>query len=396
MITCTLNTSQHRQPQKDREGSSERTFLLHVKPNKRNDCPLSRSLIFNSHTATRLRTIMAFRFAADDDDDWSFRDRENCRGLVSNQQNLDAALKCLLAQDAPGVINHDELSQNLTKMQKAISNIDTLLRDVIVAEIYTEQCPAHAKGLAQQVFNVPELLETILVNLTMEELLAAQFINRQFRDAVNGSTRLQRKLSLLPHSSEDFYAPFVENEVPGFYFNSDVAQEAQFVDDRVGRDKSTNSSGSWSCIMQAWFAIDLPKVGSRCRGMLVFQPSVREVAAFPTCCHSRLRHQVIEEVYNEDGITVGDLLDAAASMKERHRQCPYASYQDHDHSTGEVLMRAIFQVEYFFNEGDPREPTMEGNLKFLQEVEAERREFELLEAFANRKQFGKPSTFTRI
>lgn len=300
---------------------------------------------------------MAFRFANDDDSNWPFREREINRGLVSNQQSLDAMLKDLLARNSQGSIDREDLARSISQMQASVQHIDTLLREVIGEESYTAQCPAHATGLAQQVFDVPELLEMILVNLSIEELLAAQFINRQFRDAVNSSTKLQRKLSLLPHTSKDFYAPFEENVAPGFYFYSRASQEDLLTDLQVLREPI--GTERWPEAMQAKFDPELPKIGDRCRRMLVFQPPIKEVRVLTTCCarwsarHTDIQMKDSDIVRNEDGITVGDLLDAASALKEHHSQCVWADSELHDPETGVVEVQTVFETAYPMRRDDP-------------------------------------------
>jgi hypothetical protein len=46
----------------------------------------------------------------------------------------------------------------------------------------------------QQVFDIPELLELILINLRHDEIPVLQRVARRWREAVIGSPAIQRKL----------------------------------------------------------------------------------------------------------------------------------------------------------------------------------------------------------
>lgn len=70
-------------------------------------------------------------------------------------------------------------------------------------------------------FAIPELLENILFHLPERDLLLAQRVNRSFRDVLNASVHLQRKLFLTADiESEDGLAtklklnPFIDISIP--------------------------------------------------------------------------------------------------------------------------------------------------------------------------------------
>lgn len=57
-------------------------------------------------------------------------------------------------------------------------------------------------GPRQAVFQTAELLEMILLNLTVVNIFGVQRVCRQFRDAVASSTAIQQKLFLKPSDAE--------------------------------------------------------------------------------------------------------------------------------------------------------------------------------------------------
>jgi hypothetical protein len=59
---------------------------------------------------------------------------------------------------------------------------------------------AHTQdSAAEQVFRLPELLETILLHLSQKDLLLSQRVSRNFRGTIFGSIRLQRALFFAPN-----------------------------------------------------------------------------------------------------------------------------------------------------------------------------------------------------
>lgn len=65
------------------------------------------------------------------------------------------------------------------------------------------------------VFNVPELLESILSHLPMEDLFVTGGVNKAFHRIIETSPTLQRKLFLLPGKSQPEYWQPVRNRITG-------------------------------------------------------------------------------------------------------------------------------------------------------------------------------------
>ncbi|KAK5126924.1 hypothetical protein LTR85_008282 [Meristemomyces frigidus] len=103
---------------------------------------------------------------------------------------------------------HEEpvATQMLESANAASDRLETFFRSIATPLWYNEQCPSHAEDLAQRVFDIPELLESILIELRWNELLGSMLVNRQFRDAVLASKRLKRRLSLVPDPDAELHA----------------------------------------------------------------------------------------------------------------------------------------------------------------------------------------------
>lgn len=331
---------------------------------------------------------MAFTFL-DDDRASALQEREECRAILADHRNLQSIVSALAHEASQGSMDHNGLIESLSSMQGSVEGVDRYLRKWTASEMYPNYCPPHASKLAQTVFDVPELLEMFLACLTMDELLAAQLINRQFRDALDSSIKLQRKLSLLPHSSPDFFAPFDEDEAPGFNLDGYVGQEQQIVTNAVLAEASSLLDND----------PQLPKVGATCRKMLLCHPPVTQMRAFPDCCDGdyptikdgeHIKYLSIELVQNPSGITIGDLLDAATNIKEMHRNCPYASAWQMNVETGEVNVQTVFQTWYRIGFEDPMlKARWASKREHLAEVSAENRRVDIVDAFGAEKRRGK-------
>lgn len=82
----------------------------------------------------------------------------------------------------------------MTILQEYRSNIEEQLEDI--PPLLRPTDASARKSL--QVFGIPELLETILVNLSPEELWSAQYINKTFNAMVRTSLEIQRCVMLSP------------------------------------------------------------------------------------------------------------------------------------------------------------------------------------------------------
>ena len=109
----------------------------------------------------------------------------------------------------------------------------------------------------------------------------------------------------------------------------------------------------------------LPTPGAKIRAMLVCQPPVLEMAVSTNCCvrlgtcsaDSPLESaRKICPVKSFTGITIGNLLDAAAKIENEHRLCPFADPNDHDLETGNVRLSISFQGKAVLRNDDPQFP----------------------------------------
>lgn len=117
---------------------------------------------------------------------------------LSTQRDLKTAISTLKTTATHEKVSREDLLLSIADIESCMPTVNACLVDGISPQEFATYCPPHAKGLAQKVFDIPELLEMILEHLNAITLLGAQEVNRQFHDAVNASTKLQKKLWLVP------------------------------------------------------------------------------------------------------------------------------------------------------------------------------------------------------
>ncbi|KAK4540465.1 hypothetical protein LTR36_009211 [Oleoguttula mirabilis] len=174
------------------------------------------------------------------------------------------------------------------------------------------------KRFMDRLFGTTELLEQILLGVSVEDLLSAQQVDKTFFSAITGSQKLLRRLGLAPDDDASFYSAFDAGKdgsegFPGFYT-------------RLSQTKTSSTPQLKAVFSSKDFT--LPEAGSRIRSMLICQPRVFEISAWADCNH-RCQDAPVT-IRSASGITFGDLLDAAARLKEEHRLCPFTPHFDMD------------------------------------------------------------------
>lgn len=147
------------------------------------------------------------RDAAWDDDDF----HDELLAAVTSQRALHRIITSMRAM--PGRTATDD--EALGSAETELKTLSKFVNIFLTTEYFNEQIPPHATNTAQKVFVIPELLELILSQLHALELLKTQATNRQFYDAIEKSTRLQRALSLQVVPGKHFSTHFFGVEVLG-------------------------------------------------------------------------------------------------------------------------------------------------------------------------------------
>ncbi|KAK4545772.1 hypothetical protein LTR36_002726 [Oleoguttula mirabilis] len=277
--------------------------------------------------------------------------------LRALMQQQDIQRKLAAALLAP----HDEhlTRQTLQSLQADADGLDTFFRSITLPFLYNEQCPTDAKHVAQRVFDIPEIFKGILVELECLDLLESILVNRQFRDAVLSSKRLQRRLSLLPEPDAPFSTTKFIRCLPGYCFfttSETWSGYNPFISSPLILGLECDEDG-----LSVQIEPKARPLGSRCRNIYFCQPPVEEIYVYTSCCADVDLYDVLEEflpdgslslIKNEGGLTIGDLWDEAEKLFQEHGNCANADWDELDDG-GRVQMKVYFKAIVKLPPDDP-------------------------------------------
>lgn len=242
------------------------------------------------------------------------------------------------------------LRDSLNEARNDIEGLKSFFSSFLCPTFYNEAQPQPDESIAHRVFDVPELLELILLELPIPDIMNFQQVNRTARDAINASPMLQRALSLRADSADSpLRAPFSDlysTFTGGFSCGHTT---------RYRRQPRRLSLASDEMPVAAEFVSlgsRLPVIGTRWRRMFVLQPPIHEMSATVSCCtisRTRMDPQIIT---SETGITIGDLHDAAQKLWNEHRQCTNAGMLQHDED-GLVKVQVTFTTKVKLGPNEP-------------------------------------------
>ncbi|KAK5744737.1 hypothetical protein LTR17_001813 [Elasticomyces elasticus] len=276
--------------------------------------------------------------------------RDKIGKALEHQQNLGYAISLLRRQqaapDSSSARADGDVANTLKDMETCVQGLGAFFSDFLSPAFYNEKQPLHSKGdtsAAQRVFDLPELLELVLEYVAEVDVLRFHQVNRSARASIDGSPRLQSRLSLrvdstdkprrYPFGNVNSISPMTSGFIcnpntPGRRFHVDAP--GPFPEDRV--------------LVQARF--DLPasgvgKIDTRCRSMHVAQPPIKDMQLRLRCCDKALLDEHTNDIHSDVGVTIGDLWDAAVKAQEEHRLCPHAVRALHD-TDGFVMPKPSF------------------------------------------------------
>lgn len=297
------------------------------------------------------------------------------QAALEQQKALEQALAKLRVQAAT---DHSEavaasLQQAETSALAVRSFLNFCIEDIPIAS----RPSAGSSVKAQQVFDTPELLEHILLDLPVRLLISAPLVNRTFASTCYNSQYIQRRLGLRPDPNASltttFYSPL---EFWTFHctINAGRSQGDSSISTKGTKYYISARFGSYARNDQ-W----LPKLGTRVRTMLICQPPVNKIKAYLNCCcppkerswmgsaTTRARRTTPETLRSQSGITVGDLYDAAERLAKEHALCPFAEgFQINEDGIVDVCV--TFEAVVYLPETDPlvieKRKEMEGGKTF--------------------------------
>lgn len=281
--------------------------------------------------------------------------------------------------NAPRRRDRCELQRLSDELTESSSGLHDFFSDFASTALHNEQrtddsCPA------RRVFDIPEVLEQMLSYLDTIELLRAMEVDRTMYQAIESSPLLQERLFLRPVADAHLKVPFLASlsrlrerglkrgtpsPSPGF----------PLFTCRASPDASTRLAG-----IMAKFSRELPRIGKRCRAMLVCQPPIHTMGVYALCCShnpysfgagngmtptaapksfavemmgpSEVPEPPFEIITSKRGITVGDLYDMTVQTRKLHDRCPWAPPSEHN-DQGDVFAAVSFGGAVELQPDDP-------------------------------------------
>lgn len=299
--------------------------------------------------------------------------------LGSLQRRFDAVAALLPS----GVIQNESVRALLDGAEHDIRVQQQSTNDLLEQIPTSCRTPKNAR-LAQKVFGMPELLEHILSFTSIPDLLRVYRVNRVFRDTIEGSTALQRRVGLLPNKSGNLELPAKEL----VYHDDGMDMRTVCYTGRFASEENAERAANVVPIQINIFEyppygkratpLELRPLGERCRKMLITQPPIKEMRVYMQCCSPNYRTYVdlhtgvpVETIRSDTGITTAQIWNVVEKLQKEHRLCPNALAYDHD-SEGFVQLQATIEGTLVLSKDDP---VLTARKRRRERSEAEEEEF---------------------
>ena len=290
-----------------------------------------------------------------------FKDHESAYAAYlaaqEQYQSIQAHLDSLTQVLEPAFQGSHEAQKHIQALKQGLIEQQSNLEKIVQSVPPVARKPPGATQLGEKLFAIPELLERILLYLQTTDLLRVQQVNHAFFDATQSSPKIQCKMGLRAQENAHIYFPPASCEPRRFL---------QYYD--TYRYFSTKTVEGNKISFQPCFnnLNDPPKLGSRCRNMLICQPPVSSISVYTRCCHPtwpwRIPNTPLEKITSESGIRMGDLIDAHKRITADHKLCPDADPSEHD-ADGFVKSRVCFEL---ILEAQPNDPVLLDKIKYDQ------------------------------
>ncbi|KAK5126980.1 hypothetical protein LTR85_008339 [Meristemomyces frigidus] len=248
---------------------------------------------------------------------------------LAHQQSLERTIDSLLKAAEDSEFSKAALVSTLKSVHADVLALGSLFSDNLDSTFYNAKLPPGAVSNAMKVFGVPELLEECLDYLDIADLLRFEQTCKAMRDTVRSSSKLARDFF---HQSKDGDPPRALGTIGrcsvgsgtypiDIYFHKDTDKRWE----EVG--KAYNWHASSKPLMRAKVRGPghlLPAMGERGRDRLIFHPPIKTMVISTNCCGEDLMesdYPLEELVGNRNGLTLGNLYDAAEDKINSHRSC---------------------------------------------------------------------------
>ncbi|KAK5742024.1 hypothetical protein LTR17_003532 [Elasticomyces elasticus] len=188
--------------------------------------------------------------------------------------------------------------------------------------------PAYdVESAVSHVLRLPELLELVLVHLSLSELLLSQRVSRGFRDSVRGSILLQRALFLAPNwrlEGEPAGQKPVNNRMLLRAFPSHYPTVSPVIvnDSPTPEEYETGRRGSTSKTWDVSVSFPADSITNCSPAVSYPEASWRSMyLCQPPCANlyleRRYQKSIRPAMIREDGITMGELVDETMGAKDK-------------------------------------------------------------------------------
>lgn len=359
--------------------------------------------------------------AIDDDFNPIRMESEHLRDLENRNAKLITSLRDKSFNEE---MLREVLESNTRTLEVIRHHIDSCIQSYPITSRPTTASAARAK----EVFGMAELLEQILLYVAPRDILHAIQVSHATLNILKESPKLRERFSLRCDETGFFSSAFLRgsdgDEDESLFTDFDVRFE--YWSESNGHDNTPNHRISITADFEAFSP--LPKIGSRCRDMLICQPPIHVMQVVLHCCDvSRVESQVprrwarncpqpnsintygekeekqyIDEflIANDNvaktyklksmtGLTVGYVYGATKKLREAHALCHNASTEMHDED-GKVCPHIVFHTDKTLQPDDPIAKA-HADRQIAQELEGvdKYRDARLLEAYVQAKGIGK-------
>ena len=332
---------------------------------------------------------------------------EEKRAVLSHEQEIELNLAGLLRDVEDGRLGQSELKAAILATQYHVQGVKTYLSQTIEPRLYNES-RSTTSTIAKKVFDIAELLELILDHLTIPDILKMSAVDRDIRNAIKGSKKMQTKLALRPASADSYMSTAFDegclNREGGF---RSTITNSKYLRERRSGFLPASSDAENEFTVRAEFlpypGEHLSKIGSTYRSIFICSPVIKEMKAHVVCCQTPNpwwttvpSEDSVYTITSKTGITIGDLYDCAKMIMDEHRWCANAPSQALE-SDGVVKTGLSFEGSVVLQ---PDDPLVVNHKQAMTKWEAERRRFGArqvkLEAYRAAKLAGKRHVIERF
>ena len=249
---------------------------------------------------------------------------DDLRNLIEQNRKLKDSVAVLTGMPKDMIVGDPKVQEEISSAALAMRSIDPHIES-LWNRIPLQQMPILSdNNKAQKVFDVPELLELIVLELPARDKLKAQGVSKTWLNGIKASKIIQQALGLKP--AINYFSPFDcggdthqnPNAVPGFRYKS--------VDELKPWDGTNWSYKARTVNNDQHIEISVDrktkvKLGATCQSMLLCQPPLKKAYLYATYYDDRAawnapRQELCASMIKSDtGITVGEMLDAAAKLE---------------------------------------------------------------------------------